>query len=184
MNSFLLLDTETGGLFPEASLLTAWFGIVRNNKIIDELYLKLQPNDKIYKIQTSALKINGIDLAKHDENAITYKEAKTILFNFLNKNTESERLTCLGHGVQGDVQKVTSCLISEDNWYKFIRHNPIDTITISKFFISLGLLPDSSNLASLKEFFKIESQLHDAKEDAIASWEIYKKFTSYVGKTL
>lgn len=85
---YLVLDTETGGIGPEVSLLSAYFRVLDENlNLLDELELFLKPNDGLYKVTAEALGINKIDLVEHEKKAITYREGGTKLFDFLQRNS-------------------------------------------------------------------------------------------------
>jgi len=96
---FLALDTETGGIGPDKSLLTLYAVALDDNlnpvafsgddfKVaggILELDLKLKPDDGIYRVTGEALGINGINLSEHDKEAIPCKKAGTLLYEFLER---------------------------------------------------------------------------------------------------
>ena len=85
---YLVLDTETGGIGPDVSLLTVYLGVLDENlNLLDELELFLKPNDGIYKTTAEALGINKINLVEHEKKAVTYREGGTLLFQFLQKNS-------------------------------------------------------------------------------------------------
>ena len=84
---FLAIDTETGGIGSDKSLLTAYFLILdKDFKIVDDLLLLTRPEDGVYRVTSDALKINGINLIEHDSKAVFYKKAGTLLYDFLIKN--------------------------------------------------------------------------------------------------
>jgi hypothetical protein len=92
MNRYIVLDTETGGVTLDTSLLTAFFAILNEDfEVTDELYLRVKPDDGIYRTTARALEINGINLISHDAVAITLREARTPLYEFLRKNYSGHR---------------------------------------------------------------------------------------------
>src|ERR1039458_10787360 len=109
---FVALDVETGGIGIEYSLLSAYF-LALDDKFnkIDDLYLFLKPDDGIYKVCGEAMNVNRIDLKIHDTKAIIYREAGTILYNWLKKLTDDGKIKAIivGHSISGD----RDCIRSE-----------------------------------------------------------------------
>lgn len=85
---YIVIDTETGGIGRDVSLLSAYFGVLDENfNLLDELELFVRPDNHIYQVTAEALGINKINLVEHEKKAVTYKEAGTKLFNFIEKNS-------------------------------------------------------------------------------------------------
>lgn len=118
---FLALDTETGGIGLDKSLLTLYAVMLDDNlvpvKVADcgipgavplategwptktlEISIKLKPNDGIYKVTGESLGINRINLTEHDKEAITYKEGGTLLYAFLEECYAESRRLLTGNG--------------------------------------------------------------------------------------
>lgn len=177
---YLTLDTETGG-FSGTSLLTAYFSVLDESfKELDSLYLEMKPEDNKYIVTAEALRINGIDLKLHDKRAITYKEAGTRLYNFLNGNSlmGSDKLIPVGHNVVFDIQKLCDYIISKNSWIKFVSYRTLDTGTIARACIQAGLIPNSvsGSLSSIAEHFNINSSLaHTADGDVLMTSAILEK---------
>lgn len=198
MNKYIALDTETGGIGEETSLLTAYFSILDENlEQTDELYLELRPADGVYKVKGDAMKINGIDLVKHDESAISYKEGGTKLYDFLSwrkpakKELDTDKnagkLIALGQNVKFDILKITNNLIHTDSWHQFVSYRTLDTAVIAGFLIDAGKLPPTINagLASMAEYFGVGAQSefdHDARHDTKLTIAVYKKLLEIVKK--
>lgn len=177
---YLVLDTETGG-FEGTSLLTAYFSVqdeVFNE--LDTLMLEMKPEDEKYIVTAEALRVNGIDLKLHDQRAITYKEAGTKLYNFLNGNSilGSDKLIPVGHNVQFDIQKLLEFIMSKQTWQKFVSYRTMDTGVIARACIQAGLLPSSisGSLGSIAEHFKIDTtQAHTADHDVFMTVAVLEK---------
>lgn len=175
------MDCETGGLEGDVSLLTAYFAILNKNlELTDELDLKLIPDDGIYKVTGQALSINKIDLTKLAQEAITYKEAKTQLYNFLNFNYNGEQLIPIGQNINFDVAFIKGVIISKGSWESFVSHRPLDTMYIATYLKALGKLPaeQSVSLSNLVEYFNIvlpEGEAHEARYDTIATVEVLRQ---------
>lgn len=185
------MDVETGGVTNGVSLLTLYMAVFDEQfKLLDELDLKIKPDDEVYTVTGKAMEINGINLAEHDKTAITYKQAGTAVYNFLQKNVEPvfsvigneektshNPLVPLGHGVGFDCRFLTNTIISKGSWDKFVSYRVLDTAVIARFLVIAGLLEDNScSLSDLVKTLKLEfkGRAHDAKSDVLASVEVYK----------
>lgn len=180
MSKYITLDLETGGLWNDVSLLTAYFAVLNEDfNIIDELDLKLIPDDGIYKVEPEGMAVNKINLVELAKEAITYKKAKTILYDFLKNNYNGELLTPIGQGILGDVRKLCDTIISKGSWDNFISRRGLDTMYIAKFLQEIGKIPSdmSISLESLVKYFNIDidGELHSARVDALASAKVLQK---------
>lgn len=177
---YVALDTETGG-FEGTSLLTAFFSVQDENfKELDSLMLEMKPEDGKYIVTAEALRINGIDLKLHDQRAVTYKEAGTKLYNFLNGNSVlgSDKLIPVGHNVQFDIQKLIEFLISKNSWQKFVSYRTMDTGVVARACIQAGLIPSSvtGSLSSIAEYFGMDTNAaHTADYDVFMTMTVLEK---------
>lgn len=177
---YLGLDTETGG-FEGTSLLTAYLSVHDENfKELDSLMLEMKPEDGKYVVTAEALRINGIDLKLHDQRAITYRDAGTKLYNFLNGNSilGSDKLIPVGHNVQFDIQKLLEFLMSKQTWQKFVSYRTLDTGVVARACIQAGLIPGSvsGSLSSIAEHFGIDTtQAHTADHDVFMTMTALEK---------
>jgi len=187
MNTYIALDTETGGVTPETSLLTLFLAVLNENFcVVDELDLKVKPDDGNYVTTARALEINKINLIEHDKVAIPYKEAKTLLYKFIEKNYQGEKLIPVGHGVAFDVRRIYPTLISQGSWENFVSYRVLDTGNAAQFLRAAGLFPRdvSGSLGSLVEYFKLPSkgELHNAKTDVLQTVEVLKCLLNIVNR--
>ena len=177
---YLALDTETGG-FEGTSLLTAYFMVLNENfEELDNLYLEVKPDNDQYIVTGQALRVNGIDLKVHDSRAMTYKEAGTKLYSFLNGNSVlgSIKLIPVGHNVVFDIMKIQECLMSKNTWNKFVSYRTLDTGTITRACIAAGLIPSevSGSLSSVAEHFNINnSAAHTADGDVLMTVQVLEQ---------
>ena len=177
---YVALDTETGG-FEGTSLLTAYFMVFDENfNELDNLYLEVKPDDGLYVVTGQALTVNGIDLKTHDKRAVTYKEAGSKLYNFLNSNSilGSTKLIPVGHNVIFDIMKIQEFLMSKNTWNKFVSYRTLDTGTIARACIAAGLLPGdvSGSLSSIAEHFNVDSSAaHTADGDVLMTVQVLEK---------
>lgn len=176
---YIVMDVETGG-FAGTSLLSAYFGVLDDNfNLIDELELFVRPENKQYIVTAEALGVNKINLIEHDKKAISYREAGTKLFDFIQKNSNDGaiKLLPLGHNVNFDIIRVKTDLISEGSWLKFVSYRIRDTGGVGNYLKDKGLIPSeiSGSLSSYAEYFGVDaSKAHDAKGDCMMTVQIYK----------
>lgn len=186
---YLVFDTETGGIPKEVTLLTAWFGVYDEKfELLRSLDLRLKPDNGLYVIEPKSLEINNIDLASHDKVAISYKEAKGILYKFLNEAyKQCGLLTPVGHGVMFDINKVTENLISRGSWETFVSYRTLDTGTIANFLRVAGIIPNEveAGLSKLLAYYNItpQGELHTARADALATVEVLQYLIKEVRET-
>lgn len=168
MNTYLALDTETGGLGNDKSLLTVYMAVLDENFELTtlpssnpfglraELDMKLKPEDGVYRVEAKALQVNGIDLAEHDKQATGFKTAGETVTQFLfgHAHYEAEgvgrpdrkmrKLIPIGHGVGFDVKFMRGNLVEEKHWEANVSHRVIDTSAIARFLMMCGKIPESS----------------------------------------
>jgi DNA polymerase III epsilon subunit-like protein len=184
MNYLILHDKETGDLDPKkGDVLTAYYGVVDENfRIVEELELKLKPDDRLPMANPDALRVNGIDLRLHleDPETITYSEARPKIKALLEKYREPGRysnLRLFGHNVDFDLGFEYEHLTPKAVWDKLVHYVTADTKRAADFLKDCGWLPKSiGTLISLVEFFNIpKRQAHTAKDDCLMTLEVYKK---------
>ena len=181
MSKYLLFDTETGGLNPQDfDLLTASFFVIDpvTHVVIDELDLKIKAEKS--RVSSQALSVNNIDLDEHNQKAISKEEASKALKGFLAKHSGFKtRLIPLGHNIRFDINFVKTQLVP--NWDDYISYEIVDTLDIARFLIKSGAITTSNaKLETIANFFKIEFLAHDAREDALTTFEVYKKMQELV----
>lgn len=181
---FLFIDNEMGGLESDKySLLTSCLLASADGvSTLEDLYLMLKPDDGIYKVCASAMAINKIDLVEHDRLAIPYKQAGTLLYDWLRILTQDgkEKMTIVGHGVYLDVDWINRHLISKGAWDKFTSYRKIDTQAICQFLKICGYFPEdvSGSLLSLGKHYGIitdedDKKAHNAKYDAELTMKVF-----------
>lgn len=175
-------DCETGGIDPRtSSLLTAYFSIVDDNmNVIDELDLKLKPDDGIYQYTQEAMNVNKINLEEHDKVAITYTEGKKLLMSFLKKHSPKKRgIRPCGHNIKFDIDFVTYHLLSPTEWESYCHYRALDTTPIATFLQDLEVWPSKlGSLTSLVDYLKVQKrEAHNAKEDTLMWIDVYKEMT-------
>jgi hypothetical protein len=186
--TLLGIDIETTGLLPGSQILTLFMGVIDNNyNIIQALDLKVKPDSvdgrTVYShIEVEALAVNKIDLQEHDKLAVPYKQAKTMLYKWLeDMYTLYGTLTPFGNSVGGDVNKICECLISRVSWNNFCDPRTIDLVSIGKTLQLLGVIPEtqSLSLSGMSGFFgsKINKKMvHTAQYDVELGAFVLKKY--------
>ena len=188
---YIALDCEMGGIDLKYSLLTVYFSVFDANfQLIDDLYLYLKPDDGDYIVCGEALGVNKINLVGHDKRAITYREGRSALGEFLRKislrTPHFEKLRALGHNVGGDIRFVWDKIYGRSKWEQYVSYRYLDTATICQFLKDKGTLPSeidgpvgvSGSLMSLARYLNIphcEEDLHDAKVDTLLTVEVYRQ---------
>ena len=180
---FLVYDTETGGLNPEdSSLLTAYFAVVDANfEIVDDLGLILKSSP--YLVNAGALKVNNIDLVKHDAEAISLEEGESLLLDLIKAHGGfgKKALTPVGHNVSFDDDFIFTHLIPKKEFQKYVSYHKLDTISIANFLKLRGLIPSDQkiSLGNLAEFLGIKvKNAHDAKGDVFMTIAVLKAFST------
>ena len=183
---YVPLDTETGGLDCRTSdLLTIYISVVDESfKILDELDLKLKPDDgRLPVAEAGALKVNGIDIQKHfsDPNTVTYSEAKkqisAMLKKHLKKNGRYSNLIPMGHNIPFDLGYIQHHIMNKEEWEAICHYRTIDTNPIVWLMKDSGWFPsDLSGLSTVVDFLNLPKRAaHNAKEDTLMMVDVYKK---------
>ena len=169
------------------SILTLNMSIIDDNfDIAESLNLKLKPDPiegrSLYTVDAEAMEVNKIDLAKHDAEAITYKQSKTIIYEWLEQMYEEYGfLTPFGNCIQGDIDSIIALTITKNSWNNFVSYNPIELLSIGNFLKFAGKIPEdqSLSLSKLAEFLgvKIDTNLvHSAEYDVWIGAQIIKYY--------
>jgi hypothetical protein len=176
---YLPFDTETGGIGPDVSILSASFAACDENwNILGELDLFTKPNDGIYKVTAESLSINHIDLIDHDKIACTYSEAGGRLREFIkfHSNNGAIKLIPMGKNVPFDVIKVTDNILGKATWNQYVSYRLYDITSLIIYLKKTGRLdekmPDS--LEAMAKALGVKFQAHTAKGDNHAGIEVIK----------
>ena len=195
MRKYVVYDTETGGLSADKhSLLTAYFKIVDQNlRELDGLSLKIKPKDGIYRVTPIAMKINKIDLVKHDAEAVLPGEARKLVMAFLSKHSAGgeSKLTPVGHNVVFDEEFVQTQLTpnpelglsGKEAWEMHVSYRRICTASLSESLRLKGVIPAgvSGSLGGLCKFFGIDnSGAHDAQVDVDMTVDLLRAMLRHV----
>lgn len=159
----VVCDTETGGLNPRYSLLTAAFILVDLNegKIIDSIDFQFEPEEFI--LNADAMEVNKLDV--RDWNGCTYQDGDSQLKTWLRKHFVSEKAIFCAHNAMFDMSFVQAYLPRSAKQFSF---RLLDTTSFGLLFTKQGLIA-SPSLNCMLEYFNIkqdESKRHTALHDA------------------
>jgi DNA polymerase III epsilon subunit-like protein len=182
---YIFIDTETGGLDTNHSLLTMYCGIFDENlNHTGELDLKLKPTSGLYKTSAKALEVNRINLEEHSKSAVTYEEGARQLTQFLDvvsKNGDI-KLIPVGHNIAFDLKFIMHYMMDEKEFYKRVGKIAVDTTAIGLYLKCAGIIPMEvpNSLGDYARYFGIQTKnLHDAKVDVILNAQVYKKMMQH-----
>ena len=156
--SFLDLET-TGFEPPNAEIIEIYILKVVNNEIIDEFYTLVKPKKSITNSH-----IHGINDIKV-RNSPEIKEVVEKILEFV-KDT-----TLIGHNIDGFDLKFLNYYLNTN-----LENKTIDTLKMSREI--LGSQVENHKLNTLAKYFNVKLPTHSAKDDVMATFEIYKKLIS------
>jgi len=177
----LFIDTETGGLDPGSHSLLSLGLVVGDGPALAnslEILFRHEP----YVVSAGGMKVNRIDLARHDEAALDPPVALAVLDVFLDQHFphRCQPIILAGHNVGFDRAFLKAFLASRgrDLEPRF-SHRVVDTHSLASGLRDAGRLP-LENLGSTALFahFGIEpppEQRHTALGDAVATFHLYWK---------
>jgi DNA polymerase III alpha subunit (gram-positive type) len=178
---FLFVDTETGGLTPDFSLLTVAAAVTDQEfNILDQFCFSVKPD--FYVVSPDALKVNKIDLIEHAKTAMTQTMAATEFRAFLLRGkqlTAKNRLIPVGHNIHFDLGFLWAHILPESEWRQYCTVPAIDTASTAQLLSVTGHITGSCSLVALRNFFNITTgAAHNAANDVLATIELAKTFTT------
>lgn len=188
--TYIAVDTETGGLGSDVSLLTAYIAILDEKmEIMDELDLAIKPDNHIYHVTAEALKINKIDLVKHEEVAISPGKAGELFRELIKKHSDNgkNKLIPLGHNVVFDMEKLYDNVLNKKESQNFISYRVLDTGSTGRFLIVAGLIPETvtGSLGSYVKHLGVkEREAHTARGDVEMTIDVMKAMMSLVERKI
>lgn len=182
---FMPFDSETGGLNENKADLLTWYGAIMTEdyQIVDELYLKLKPNDRLPIAEAGALKVNGINLADHlaDPETVTYAEGQkrleAMIRKHLKRNGRYSNITPMGYNCPFDVRWTQKHLLPQDMWESLLHYKTHDVMAIVDALKKYGIFPKTlGSLGTVVEYLGIPTRnAHNAKEDTLMTVDVDKK---------
>ena len=174
--TYLVVDTETGGLDPKKHSILSIAGVVwQPRKNIEPLFDFYICEDEI-KTTKRAMEVNKINLETVEKEGYGCYEAVREIKKALNKRFGHDRkpLTLVGHNIAFDVGFMKRLYNKAgQDYYSDFRDRSLDTATILEFFMISGRI--NGYRASADVLFKAtntiieEKDRHTAKGDAIAT---------------
>lgn len=183
---FMPFDCETGGTNEKTSdLLTMYACIMTEDyKIVEELYLKLKPNNGRFPIaEAQALRVNGIDIQKHlaDPETVTYEEGSKKLLDMVRRYAQKRgrfsNMTPFGFNVPFDKKYVCEYLIPYATWETLFHYKDSDVAQAVDWLRRVGWMPkDVARLADVAEYLQVPKRsAHNAREDTLMTIDVDKK---------
>ncbi len=179
----LFIDTETGGLDPDKhSLLSLAMVIWEDMEIVDSQEILI--NDGILSVTEEALSINGIDLEKHKQSAISYSQAMEKTLSFIGKHFPGQgKITLAGHNVHFDADFLKRFFYANSkDFSEFFSHRIIDTSSILHYLYLAGRIKQRA-ISSDEAFdlfdIKVEGR-HTAIGDANATAKLFTALLSFI----
>ena len=178
----LVIDTETTGLSPRFNK-TLTVGMLLVD--VEENYLDILDKNHIfikhdrYNANSSALKVNGINLKEHNKIAIEPQKACLQINSFIDKNSILQT-PLVGHNISFD-RGFISALFDQGEQNSTLHHQHEDTRWIWKRLQNQGKIPFElrAKLGTIAEYFDIDyTKAHDALADCHITAKVYQKMLS------
>lgn len=183
---YLAMDIESGGITSHFSLLSVYFAVLDDEfNILDDLDLKIKPDDGVYILSAGGMAVNKIDIVEHDKTAICEKEAATKIYDFVKKHSDNgkTKLIPLGHNVSFDIGFIVNKTLSKKSWDQFVGYRVLDTGGMAMILITAKKLPKDfkAGLGHMAEYFKAPAfEAHTAKGDVEATIFVAKKLLEMI----
>jgi DNA polymerase III epsilon subunit-like protein len=190
---FFFFDTETGGLDPtEHSLLTLAYAIVdysdttKQFSTLLEKELAIVEPPEIQKVTEYALKVNRIDLEKHNQMGISPQAALEIIMEDIRQyytlRNDFLNVTPAGHNVHFDIGymkrlfRIVNGAVEPGNYEKVFNHRPFDTCSTIRFLDMAGVTSvGKADLDSAMTYYGVtmnEADRHTALGDIRATVQV------------
>ena len=186
---YFCFDTELGGLKKEYSLLTLYGQILNEElNVLDEIDLKMKPDDGIYRVSAESLKINGINLVEHDKIAMPLSEASEKFKNFICRHSMNlnQKIIPMGHNISLDIKFAKNYLMNSSEWEKHFSYRKVDSHSVAMFLGLSSFLPkyESYSLKVLAEHFNLNtSGMHNAQTDVELTVKLIKLMSNTLKET-
>ena len=183
---YMAFDSETGGFDQTTADLLTWYAalIDEDYRIVEDIYLKLKPNDGRLPIaEAQALAVNKIDIKAHleDPETVNYKTGHdmfvAMLKRHLKKNGRYSNIRPLGYNVPFDVRWGQHHLLPQKEWESILHYKHVDVMQNVDFLKDAGWFPqDLGSLITVVEYLQIPKRAaHNAKEDTLMCVDVHKK---------
>ena len=140
--------------------------------------LSVKPDNGEYVINPEALRINRIDLVKHDDVAITYSKAGGLTRDFIWKHSKNGKIKLIpmGKNVPFDVEKFCDHVLNKKTWNQYVSYRCYDITPLIIYLKRVGKLPQDApeSLEGLAKFIEFDFVPHTAKGDNYAGIAVIK----------
>jgi len=182
---WLCFDSETGGLNENKADLLTWYGcvITEDYQILDELYLKLKPDDRLPIAEAGALKVNGINLSSHlsDPETVIYsvgqERLESMIRKHLKRNGRYSNITPMGYNCPFDIRWTQKHLFPQEKWESLLHYKTHDVMSVVDALKKFSIFPKTlGSLGTVVEYLGIPTRnAHNAKEDTLMTIDVDKK---------
>lgn len=199
---YLFMDTETGGLTTDHSLLTvSLIPVDKQFQVVPMTYLDPLTGQTVqtdsglyigvkhepYVVSQEALAVNKIDINEHDRTAVPLHMARDLVRSFITHAQQlfnRKYLVPAGHNVAFDAGFVKAYLLTAEEWDKFFCYPALDTAAVARFLNAAGYIGGGYSLTSLRDKFlgSTFGEAHDAEVDNLTSIALAHKFTQLVAR--
>lgn len=187
---YFLFDCETGGIDPITDSLLTLYGLILTEDLeeVTSIDLAIKPDDGIYKLRAEAMKINKIDIVKHDAVACKETVAANKLQSFLavmrqyDSGGNAIQLIPAGHNPSLDINFTRQLLnkYSDGCYDLYLNRRVFDTGATARFLQATGRIPKGVNcsLIGLTKYYGVtvdNTKLHNAQTDVEATLGVMRK---------
>ena len=184
---YLFIDTETGGLTTDYSLLTVSaiiadrdFQFLSGGNADDTLYLEIRQDT--YVVTPEALSINRLDLIHHSARGLKPDQARGRFTEFLAQAYERcgrNKLVPAGHNVAYDLDFIWHHLMPREDWRKYCTYPALDTAIIARFLNSVHILEEKFKLTDVCAAFGVPIEnAHHAEVDNKATLALARQYAA------
>lgn len=186
MNYFMPFDSETGGTDEKKTDLLTLYACIMDEeyKIVEELYLKLKPDDGRFPIaEAGALAVNKINIQEHmaDPETVPYKEGRRLFLQMVRKYAAKRgrfsNMTPFGFNVPFDKKYAQQYLITPEEWADIFHYKDADVDQAVAWLRRVGWIPkDVARLQDVADYLGVAKQTaHNAKGDTLRTIDVDKK---------
>lgn len=160
LNNICVLDIETTGInIFESEIIEIFILKIENNLIIDSYYSLFKPSKPILNSRIHGITDSVV------ENSPKILEKKHEIINFL------DGFILVGHNINNFDIKFLNHFLNHT-----FNNLTIDTVKLSK--TKLGKKLENHKLSTIAKFYGLDEPKHNAKNDVMVTFEIYKKLMS------
>lgn len=201
---YLFMDTETGGLTTDRSLLTVsmipvdkdfqivpidYFDPIAQQVLHTDCGLYVAVKHDTYVVDKQALAVNKINIVEHDATAVPLALTRELFNSFIRHTLQTfnrKYLVPAGHNVAFDANFIKAYLLTESEWDTFFTYPALDTAAAARFLNAAGVIGGGYSLTSLRNKFvpHMNGELHNAETDNLTTIELAKRFTAMMPKSL